>query len=264
MATAMAEPIPVGGGSHRIGVLDGNLGFPHEDPAWAAFFAAHSCAVSATTNIAALTGDLRKHHPHFAFVPAASCFFLRDDPGYRGLAGALFGRAASSSLSSVLVVRRDSPRAQWQDLNGARLGYINTNCTTSYLAPALLLASEGLALAAFFDLVAVAPWQGQIDAVVAGAVDATMVLEDVWLERPENAEQTRILARRDGLPTPVFLVRADVDAGFAAELKAALLAFAPPAGHHPLCAGFTDYREDLMQRFFADLATAEGITDSAP
>ena len=34
------------------------------------------------------------------------------------------------------------------------------------------------------------PYQGQIDCVVAGRVDATMVQEDVWLKTPANADAT--------------------------------------------------------------------------
>jgi len=78
-----------------------------------------------------------------------------------------------------------------RQLKGAKLGYINTYCTTSYFAPSILLARDGLALNDFFDAFAVAPWQGQIDAVVDGRIDATMVYEDVWLARPSNAAETR-------------------------------------------------------------------------
>jgi ABC-type phosphate/phosphonate transport system substrate-binding protein len=86
-----------------------------------------------------------------------------------------------------------------------------------------------------------------------------MVYEDSWLARPENAERTKVLARLDALPTPAFLVRSDVDAAFASELKTALLAYTHSVNDDSLYVGFVDYQDDLMQRFFADV---ERVADS--
>lgn len=248
----MAAPLPES--APLLGALDDNLGLPYRAPDWSAFFAAEGAAVTATTAVADLTADLVRHRPDFAYIPAASYFQLRRDPAYRALASALTA-SGKPEQASVLVVRSDSPVARWQDLRGARLGYINTVCTTSYVAPAILLSRAGLALQSFFRPVAVAPWQGQIDAVLSGAVEATMVYEDVWSAKPENAAATRVLARIDRLPTPPVIVRPGLVA-LAARLRHALLTFAPPAGR-PIYAGFTDYRDDLMRPFFADLEAAE-------
>lgn len=245
MADAQSKPL--------AGALDANLGLPWHAPDWTGFFAAEAAAVTATTEMAGLTDDLVHHRPDFAYIPAASFFYLRRDPSYRAIASALSG-SGRPDQASVLVVHRDSPAARWQDLRGARLGYINTVCTTSYLAPTILLARSGIALSSFFRPVAVAPWQGQIDAVLAGTVEATMVYEDVFQAKPQNATATKVLARIDRLPTPPLIVRSDLDA-FAARLKQAALAFAPPPGK-PIYAGFTDYREELMRGFFADLEKA--------
>ena len=254
----MAETSPQTNDLPLIGVFDSNLGFPTTRADWAAFFAAQTCSISETRNLDALMGDLHAHRPAFAYLPAAGCFFLRDDPAYRGFASARSARTGMPSESSVLIVRRDHPTTRWQDLRGARLGYINTCCTTSYFAPMILLAHAGETLAAFFQPVAVAAWQGQIDAVVANALDASMVYEDVWLARPDNAAQTKILARLDALPTPAFVVRADANAAFTARLQAALFAFKPTPGETPLYTGFADYQHDLMERFLSDLTEAGG------
>ncbi len=64
-------------------------------------------------------------------------------------------------------------------------------------ATAILLAREGQTLTSFFDAFPVAAWQGQIDAVLDGSIDATMVYEDVWLAQLRNAAHTKILARLD-------------------------------------------------------------------
>jgi phosphonate transport system substrate-binding protein len=236
-----------------MGALDRNLGFPCERPDWAAFFAAQNCAISATTDLPALTEDLRRHRLDFAYVPAATCFFVRSDPAYRGVASALSARNKTPDQASVLIVKRESPAERWQDLRGARFGFVNRCCTTTYFAPAMLMAGEGGAVDKFFNLVVVGVGQGQIDAVIAGEVDVTMVYEDSWLARPENAEQTKVLARLNALPTPAFLVRSDVDAAFASELKTALLAYTYSVNDDALYVGFVDYQDDLMQRFFADV-----------
>jgi phosphonate transport system substrate-binding protein len=240
------------------GAFDANLGFPLEHPYWRSFFSAESCDISSTADLGLLTETLLRHGLDFSYLPAASCFFLRGDDAYQGLASALSQRARVAAQSSVLAVKRSNPAKRWQELRGARLGYINAYCTTSYFAPSILLAREGLALTSFFRAVPVAAWQGQIDAVVDGAIDATMVYEDVWLARSDNASQTKILGRIDALPTPAFIRRADADPAFASRLKEALFAFAPEAGASLLYAGFADYQDTLMQRFFADLESRIG------
>jgi phosphonate transport system substrate-binding protein len=237
------------------GGFDANLDFPLTDPYWASFFATGRWEIASTSDLDALTDLLLKQRLDFSYLPSANCFFLRGARAYRGLASALSVRTRVPAQSSVLVVRGSSPVASWHELRGARLGYINTYCTTSYFAPAILLAREGLALGSFFDAFAVAPWQGQIDAVVDGAIDATMVYEDVWLARADNARRTKVIARLDDLPTPAFVVRSTVDAATAEKLKEALLAFAPPSDATLLYAGFADYQEARMQRFFAELET---------
>jgi len=249
----LTEAPRIKNGAPMKGTFDANLGFPLEDPYWGSFFSAENCNISSTTDLGTLTDALLEHGLDFSYLPAASCFLLRGDDAYQGLASALSSRAKAPAQSSVLVVRRSNPATRWQELRHARLGYINAYCTTSYFAPSILLAREGLALTSFFRAVPVAAWQGQIDAVVDGAIDATMVYEDVWLARSDNASQTKILGRLDALPTPAFIRRADADLAFTSRLKEALLAFAPHAGANLLYTGFASYQDTLMQRFFVDL-----------
>lgn len=235
------------------GLFDINLDFPLEDRHWHDFFAAASCTIASTADLDMLTDELRQRRADFSYLPSANVFFLRNDSAWRGLASARSARSSLPYQNSVLVVRTSNPASRWQDLRGARLGYINTYCTTSYFAPAILLAHEGQTLTSFFRAGPVAAWQGQIDAVVDGSIDATMVYEDVWLARADNAARTKIIGRIDGLPTPCFIVRADSGV-FAPKLKAALLA-APPPGGSPLYVGFSDYQDARMQNFFAAIET---------
>ena len=90
-----------------------------------------------------------------------------------------------------------------------------------------------------------------------------MVYEDVWLGMPDNARRTKILARLDDLPTPAFIVRSDFDAGIADHLKQTLLALPTEAGPSALYAGFADYQDARMERWFADLARLPGRAHAA-
>jgi phosphonate transport system substrate-binding protein len=242
--------------------FDANLDFPLDNASWAAFSTAAHCAITSYTDLDVLTTALRQQLFDFSYLPSANCFFLRDVP-YRGIVSALTPITHRPSQSSVFVVAKDNPATSWRDLRGKRLGYINTYCTTSYFAPSILLAREGFALKDFFVAFPVTPWQGQIDTMLAGGIDATMVYEDVWLGRPENAQRTKILARLDDLPTPPFIVRADMDANLASQLKQVLLGLPAEGAPGALYAGFADYQDARMERLFADLAALPGLAHAA-
>jgi phosphonate transport system substrate-binding protein len=122
-----------------------------------------------------------------------------------------------------------------------------------------VLAREGQGLQSFFNAFAVAPWQGQIDAVVDGSIDVTMVYEDVWLSRAGNAQKTKVIARLDGLPTPAFIMRADASEVFATNLTHQLLTYAAKPMPGALYAGFGPYQDAHMQRFFAELERLPGM-----
>jgi phosphonate transport system substrate-binding protein len=248
----------------KKGGFDANLELPLADPYWSSLFTVENCEITSTIDLDTLTAALLKHQYDFSYLPSANCYFLRDDHAWRGLASALSPRTKSPAQSSVFVVKRSNPATSWQQLKGAKLGYINTYCTTSYFAPSILLAREDLALETFFDAFAVAPWQGQIDAVIDGSIDATMVYEDVWLAQSSNAGQTRIIARLDDLPTPPVIALASLEAPFTSKLTSALIAFAPKPVPGMLYAGFASYQDMRMRRFFAELEKVPGLGSHAP
>jgi hypothetical protein len=70
------------------------------------------------------------------------------------------------------------------------------------------------------------------------------------------------LARLDDLPTPPFIVRADMDETLVDQLKQTLLGL---TGHSrdALYAGFTEFQDARMQRWFADLAALPGLAHAA-
>ena len=148
-----------------------------------------------------LTAALTAHVASAAFMPAANYFYLKDDPLYAGLASALAERTGHTTVTSVLIAPRTSNARSVMDLRGKRLGHINSYCTTSYFSPAILLAEHNVPFRTFFSTVEpVGAWQRQIDAVLAGRVDATMVEEGIWLAEPANQAQTKIIGSVDGLP----------------------------------------------------------------
>ena len=241
--------------------FDGNLDFPFDDAGWSAFAKSTRCTVTSYLDLDALTTGLRQRLFDFSYLPSSNCFFLRDAP-YRGIVSAMTPITKRAAQSSVFVVAKQNPVTSWHELRGKRLGYINTYCTTSYFSPSVLLGREGLVLKDFFTAFPVAPWQGQIDAVLAGNIDATMVYEDVWLAEPNNADRTKILARLDDLPTPPFILRTDMDATRVEQLTQTLLALTAPA-KGALYAGFAAYQDARMQRWFADLAALPGLAHAA-
>jgi ABC-type phosphate/phosphonate transport system substrate-binding protein len=206
-----------------------------------------------------LTETLKSHAAAAAFLPAANYYYLRDDPFYAGFASALAMKTGGATVNSVLLVPRASEARSIVDLKGKRLGYVNLYCTTSYFSPAILLAEHGMPFTGFFSTIKpVAAWQHQIDAVVAGEVDATMVEEGIWQDKPANQSATKIIGRVDRLPGPVIVLARTVDAAFASALLAKLLATRTARPNQPF-AGYAAYRQDVVQAFFDRSARAFSI-----
>ncbi len=233
---------------------DINLNFPAFDPSWGEFFGQSQCTARAYFDLKRLTDDLLAGTPTAAYLPAANDYFLRDDKRYHGIASALTGNGAQT-LTSLLVVNKASPIASLAELKGKRLGRINGYCTTSYFAAAIFLQRHGFSIKDFFaEIRDVGAWQKQIDAVLAGTVDATMVDADTYASLPENAATTRVLGEVDQLPTPVVIARTDAPASFVDDLKQHLLS--EPRNEDELFSGFIDYEEATDARFVSEAALA--------
>jgi len=231
---------------------DGNLNLPVDDPAWRDFLDRHGFHAAAYDDMAKLTVDLQQSMRACAYLPAANYFYLRDDPSYEPLASALYAADQTPNLSSLLVVTKSSGITTIDQLRGRRLGYAHRYCTTSYFAPALVLLENHDTIADFFaELVQVPPYQGQIDCLVAGRVDATMVQEDVWRKNPANAEATRVVARRDNLPTPLVIVGKDTAGEFKEDLRRLLFSRRPRITPTTLFSGFVPYQRQQVEEFFA-------------
>ncbi|AEA22655.1 phosphate/phosphite/phosphonate ABC transporter substrate-binding protein [Pseudonocardia benzenivorans] len=234
-------------------VLDANLGLTVADATWARYLAEHGIIAEPSTDLAAIDRILGRHRADLGYVPAADYHGFADDPAYRGLAVATSSRTGEPTQSAVLVVRADDPARHVDDLSGATLGYVNTSCSSSWYAPALLARQQDASIEEYFRPVLVPPWQPQIDAVVDGRTRCTSVLEDVWTANPDNAGRTRIVGRVDGLCPPVVIARDDVDDALAGSVVAELVAWTPPAGS--IYGPFIGYDDAYVAPFFAMLAT---------
>jgi phosphonate transport system substrate-binding protein len=245
-----------------IFACDVNLGFPTDDPEWAAFFRDHGWRTVNYDEMGELTATLKAHQPSAAFMPAANYYYLKDDPFYAGLASARAERSGGTTVTSVLIVPQTSDAHSVLDLRGKRLGHINSYCTTSYFSPAILLAEHDVPFGTFFSTVEpVGAWQHQIDAVAAGRVDATMVEKGIWLDKPANAAATKIIGSVDRLPGPVIVLATSVAPAFASAFLTKLLACRTAAPAQPFL-GYTGYCTDVVQAFFDRSERAFGVAAS--
>jgi phosphonate transport system substrate-binding protein len=207
--------------------------------------------------MAKLTEALSDTVPTISYLPAANYFYLRDNPSYEPLASAICAADDTPNLTSVLVVRSSDDVTELDQLRGGSLGYAHKYCTTSYFAPALLLHDHGDSIGDFFArLDVVAPYEGQIEAVLDGRIDATMVQEDVWRRTSENVRTTRVIDRKEHLPTPLLIVDADADVTLRRDLSRLVFSYRPTITPDTLFSGFVPYRRRQVERFFEASALA--------
>jgi len=118
--------------SGKLFLLDTNLGLAIGRPPWPDVLASHEIATLETTDLGKLDAMMRAHEPHVAFLPVADFHRLsRAGVHYRGLAIATSKFTGTTSLPSVMVVRKDDPARDLADLKGARVAYINKSCSSS-------------------------------------------------------------------------------------------------------------------------------------
>lgn len=242
----------VGVARELVFAYDGNFRFRPEDPVWAEFFDRHAIHPVPYDDMAELTDALTASVRTVAYLPAADYFYVRRRPGYEPLASAVYAAENSTRLTSLLVVRSSSGVTELSQLRGATLGYVHRYCTTSYFAPALLCQEHGDQMAGFFaQMVAVPAYEAQIEAVLAGQVDATMVQEDVWRRHPGYAQSTTVVARKEGLPTPLLIVDATAERDLKDDLTRVALSRRPPITDETLFSGFVPFERRQVEEFFS-------------
>ncbi len=243
-------------GAHTF-AYDGNFRFDEHDPVWRDFFTAHAVTPVRFDDMAELTAALQASVQTVSYLPAANYFYVRDSEDYEPFASAVYAAESSTSLTSVLVVSAASDVHSVEQLRGSRYGFVHEYCTTSYFAPALLVHKHGDTLASFFSrLVRVAAYEPQIEAVIAGEVDCTMVQEDVCVKHPEYAETTRVIAREVDLPSPVVIVDRAISTELRRDLQDVVFGYRPEITSDTLFAGFVPFEHDRVTRFFTEAAAA--------
>ena len=234
-------------------VLDANLELPVDEKPWSDTLPAAGITAEPSTNLAYVDRVLADHKADIAFIPTADFHHVggKGDHHYRGLAIATSKFTGQPTRRSLLVVRKDDPANGLKDLSAAKYGYINKSCSSSYFPPAVLLREQGLRLNEFLKIEPVRAWQGQIDAVVAGKVRATMVLEDVWKTTPRNANDTKVIGHFDNCKPPVVVVREGLDESLSKKLLDALVAWIPR--WDAVYGAFKPYYYADVHSFFHDL-----------
>lgn len=237
-------------------ILDKNFGLSVDEKPWSDFLPAHGITAEATADLVHIHQSLADHQPDIAYIPIADFHRLtrKGDHHYRGLAMAMSKLTGQARQSSLLVVRKDDPAKSIDDLHGAKYGYINESCSSSYFPPAILLQRQGKKLADFMHIMQVKPgptWQGLIDAVVSKEVRATMILEDAWHSLSKNSEDTKIIGHYTGSLYGVVLVREGLNDATCKTFLDALLSWTPP--WNTVYGGFKPFYYADVHSFFHDL-----------
>ncbi|CAM5278800.1 hypothetical protein SAVIM338S_00104 [Streptomyces avidinii] len=231
---------------------DANLRLEVDSPEWSAFIRKYGIRVAGYHgDMTPLTEQLEKHRATFSYLPVLNYFYLRNDPAYTPIASAVYAADGTTGIPSVLIVAADSEITAAGHLRGKRLAIAHRFCTTSFLAPALLVHDLGGRIDEFFsELVVTAPYEGQVEAVVTGSADATFIQEDVWLKDPANAEKTRVIARRDHLPTPLFIASEEASLQLRSAALDFLLNLRPKQKDSMLFSGFAPYDAATVEETF--------------
>ncbi|MEU8777304.1 PhnD/SsuA/transferrin family substrate-binding protein [Streptomyces sp. NPDC048606] len=231
---------------------DANLRLEVDSPEWSAFTASHGIHVTGYHgDMSPLTEQLEKHAATFSYLPVLNYFHLCDDPAYTPIASALYAADGTTGIPSLLIVPAAGDAGTVGDLRGKRLAIAHRFCTTSFLAPMLAVHDLGFRIDDFFgELVITPPYEGQVEAVVSGAADATFIQEDVWLKDPDNAKSTRVIARRDHLPTPLFIAGTEASPQLSSAVLQFLLTYRPQRNDSTLFSGFAPYDSLAVEEIF--------------
>ncbi|MFF3726807.1 phosphate/phosphite/phosphonate ABC transporter substrate-binding protein [Streptomyces erythrochromogenes] len=224
-------------------LYDANLRLEVDSTEWSEFLGAHDIHTSGYHgDMAPLTKQLESHLATFSYLPVLNYFYLRTDPVYKPIASAVYAADGTTGIPSVLVVPTGSEVTDAGHLRGKRLAIAHRYCTTSFLAPLLMVHGLGGNIDEFFsELVITPPYEGQVEAVLTGSADATFIQEDVWLKDPANQERTRVITRMDHLPTPLFIANEEAPPRLRTAVQNFLLNHRPTEKESALFSGFAPY-----------------------
>ena len=213
-------------------LVDTNLGLNMEGKRWKELLSETGMTVEQSTDLVYVDKQMAEHKPDLGYIPMGSFhrLFGKGDGFYRGLAQATSKLTGEVLQTCFLVVGKDDPANGIDDLSGAKLGFINRSCSSSFFPPAILLNRHGKKIDDFLELTPVKPgptWQGLVDAVISKEVRATMVLEDTWKTEPRNAEHTKVIEQYTRGPEAIVVVREGLDEKVSKMVLDALLTTVP-------------------------------------
>jgi phosphonate transport system substrate-binding protein len=210
-------------------VLNKNLGLPIHQKPWSEVLSEAGIVAEASTDLVHIDQLLADHGSDIAYVPGADVYVMirKGNHYYCGLAIATSKFTGLPTQRTLLVVRKDDPANSIEDLAGADYGYMNNSCTSSYFPPAIILNRQGKRLDEFFKIREVPGWQNRVDAVVSKDIRVTMILEDVWITTPKNAEDTKIIGQFDRCLPGIVIIRQNLDEKISNLLLDKLLAWMP-------------------------------------
>ena len=196
---------------------DANLGFQVDDPRWSGFLERYGIDVGPYRDMVKLTRDLRAgaglvrlsagrqlllpSRGVLPTVPSRARSTRPTDPRAspacswsprRATSRSSTSFAAESSATRIATARRATSRRRSCSTSTAST---STTCSPIWSRCRRIRARS-------------TRW-------MSAGVDATMVEEDVWRKDEANARDTRVIGRRDGLPTPLLIVAEEAAETFA-------------------------------------------------
>ena len=153
-------------------------------------------------------------------------FVQKRDPEFLTLLAVPVYRG-SPLYQSFIIVHRDSPYAELEDLRGGVFAFSDPESNSGFLYPQSVLANQDETPASFFRQTFFTFNHAEtIEAVAEQVADGGAVDSYIWEYmrsfRPEIAEKTRVIMRSPKFGFPPLVSRLGVDAGVVTRMKSAL------------------------------------------
>lgn len=173
---------------------------------------------------------------------------------------------------SALVVRAASPIRQVADLRGKRVGFGDSNSTSSFIVPIDMIRKAGIDPTRDLARVAlIGSHASSLAALISGQVDVAALsldsLDKALASKVVKASDIRVIARSQPIPYPPFVMRRSLDDATKQTLRVAFDGIAHMPGIDPaLIRGYggkpvDDYRSDFDPLAYDAVAEmVDGVT----
>jgi phosphonate transport system substrate-binding protein len=170
---------------------------------------------------------------------------------------------------SFIIVHRDSPYRDVDDLEGRVFAYSDPMSNSGYLYPQALLIDRGISpdsyfRQSFFTFNHAETIEAVADRVADGGAVDSYVWDYMWRSRPEIVGRTRVIQRSQPFGFPPIVVRLGVDEAVVKRMTAALMAMnADSAGRKLLADFMLDGFRVIAPSLYDDMRRmAERVTES--